>query len=400
MSRAETHLDSDELFTQAESTRAIVASLTNAAAMKEHVLAAAEGLALDLLDRAVRSGHSEGAVLSALAPLFQAIVSAAEIYDLPLSTETESSLLRFREGGFEIQETSPRPLTRPLALAPQGPGDYSVFVDESGSGSFPDAAQPVLSLVGVIIKDDAIHEFERRAESLLLHRGLAKDTEFHAQTFITGDPKGQVGMLDADARYALLRAFVVLGMSDVRIHHISMLKAAVKPAYRQKMVAQGLDAYSHSVVWFAITLDRACLLITMPSMYKYYYDRTDAYQKDIGRIFRALKETPNKRLRLIGLKGEPTKLESHKNRCIQLADVVGYYLARYREFEAPAFAPRPALGKHEGKIREIYALIKPRLVDYIGKDLYRTVDWRALQDFSLKRSPKPQWRPPVGRPRR
>ena len=43
---------------------------------------------------------------------------------------------------------------------------------------------------------------------------------------------------------------------------------------------------------------------------------------------------------LYALKEGPVALESHKNRYIQLADVAGYYLNRYRRFEVKTFEHR------------------------------------------------------------
>ena len=364
------------------------------------MLAATERIALELISQAQTQGSSETHALAAVAPLVQDLITIAENLELPLASETDELILRVRRAGVRLQESRPRKPSRPLDSAPKGPADSSVFVDESGSASFDEKSQPVLSLVGVIVKDEIMPAFEKAAENLLIRAGLPADTEFHAQEFLRQTPPGQLANLDVDSRFALLRDFLALGLDHARgVHHLGMLKAMVMPEFRQKMVAQGLNPYSHTVVWFLITLDRACLLITMPGRCGYFYDRTDAYRKDIGRIFRALEHTPNKKLRLLGIKGPPTLVESHKSRFIQLADVAGYYLSRYRQFELPRFPPRPELLKHEAKIREIYELIKPRLVTFLQKDLVVTVDWQALREFSLVH-PKPAWRPPVGHHRR
>jgi len=78
-------------------------------------------------------------------------------------------------------------------------------------------------------------------------------------------------------------------------------------------------------------------------------------------------------------------LESHNSRLIQLADIVGYYLNRYRRFEVKIFKNRKELEKHKDKIFEIYGLIRPKILSYIGRDLSITVDWEALGSFSLKK---------------
>jgi hypothetical protein len=381
--------------------RKVVRGLADADRLEEYVLAAGETCAIEALRQTAAQGVREAEALTLVVPLIQDLISAAEQYMLPLSSETEQLILRVRSAGFELRESHPRQPSRPLALAPKGPPEFSAFVDESGSASFDEQSQPVLSLVAVVVKDAIVPSFEKAAAELLASKGLPAETEFHTQEFLVRTPPPHLSHLDLDARYTLLRDFLALGLDHAcGVHHLGMLKALVRPEFRRKMIEQGLNPYTHLFVWFLITLDRACLLVTMPGRCKYFYDRTDAYRKDIGRIFRALESSPNKRLQLLTLKGSPTALESHTSRFVQLADVAGYYLSRYRLFEFPKFPPRPELVKHEAKVREMYALIAPKIVTFIQKDLVITVDWQALGEFSLKRRQDPPWRPPVGRRRR
>jgi hypothetical protein len=328
--------------------------------------------------------------------VFQTLITIAEASQIPLSTETEAALVNLRQSGFTFDERGTRPPSRPLAEAPTGPTEFSVFVDESGTASYEEASQPVLCLVGVIIRDDAIPLVESAAERVLTDRGLPPSLEFHAQEFLSRD--GPLGSLEAQERHALLRQFVEVGMAHVSgVHQMPKLKAMVRPERRKMAQALGLNAYSETVLFFALTLDRACLAVTTPAQYKYFYDRTDAHRGEIEQIFRTLGNHPNRRLRLIALKGRPTQLESHQNRLIQLADVVGYYLNRYRQLEIPTDKPRAELLKHQDEIMEVYGLIRPRLVDFIGKDLYRMIDWQALQSISLEHAGKDRRR--MGRSR-
>jgi hypothetical protein len=169
------------------------------------------------------------------------------------------------------------------------------------------------------------------------------------------------------------------------VHHLSMIKILVNPELKQKFLKKSINAYTYQIGYFLITMDRACLLISVGSEYMYYYDRTDAYKKNIGRIFRSLESNDNQRLRLFNLKHSPIAIDSKDSRVIQLADVAGYYLNRYRQFEVPKIKPRPELEKHKDKIYEMYKIIRPKIVSFIKQDLPITVDWKALEEFSLNK---------------
>jgi hypothetical protein len=391
-------MTADDLTAPIEALRRNLFALEIAGRLAEHVLAAAEHVAATAVQRTLASGDSDKRILAIVAPLLQDFIAIAERLAFPLSDETEEIVWQAKAAGITLHESRPRKPSRPLSAAPKGPGGFSVFVDESGTASFDENSQPVLCLVGILVEDKTVPLFESAAATLLEDHGLPKELEFHAKEFLTANQDGPLMHLTADERYMLLRKFLALGMDHARgVHYLSMIKSRIKPEYRRKMLAQGLNAYSHTVVWFLLTLDRACILAT-PQGYRYFYDRTDAYRKDIGRILRALESTPNQLLRLFFFKSPAVMLESHQSRLIQLADVAGYFLSRYRQFEVRTFRHRAELDKHVDRIHEMYELIQPRVLDYIGKDLYRTVDWKALDDFSLK--PSTPWRPPVGKRRR
>jgi len=365
----------------------VLTGLAEAGRVEEYLLVAFEHQILAARGQARESSLPVAETLPVLMAILRKVVAVAEELDLPLSTETTELLAEVFGEDAEITIGRGRLAPRPIANAPRGPTEFSVFVDESGSASFEEASQPVLCLAGVVIRDDKIEVFERVAESLLAEHGLPRESEFHAQEILTAAADSPFAKFSREERSRLLKKFVREGVACVAgVHHLSMLKALVREEFRAKMLAQGLNAYSHAVVWFAITLDRGCLGLTMPGGYKYFHDRTDAHRKDIGRIFRSLASASNPRLRLVGLKGQPTMLDSRESRLVQLADVIGYFLARYRQFEVPTFKPRDALLKHERAIRDVYSLIRPKLVDFISKDVHTTVDWGALNAFSLRSS--------------
>lgn len=374
----------NEFSTKLKGITGFIIPLANTASFDEYSLSTAERMVLDLVSQARTSKLSEDTILSGLTQILQKFIITSEVMKIPLSTETENLIEQAKEVGISFQESSPRPLNRPLSDAPTEPEGFSIFVDESGSSPFNEVTQPVLCLVGIIVNDRTVPVFTKKSEQLLIKYGLPKETEFHAHEFLKTNPVGPLNMLNIDERFALLQEFLTLGMGHaVGVHHLSMLKSMVKPEYRNKMKTQGLNAYSHTVVWFLVTLDRICIHVKFGTRYKYYYDRTDAYRKDIGRIFRALESTANPRLQLFNLKEAPAALESHKSRYIQLADVTGYYLNRYRRFEVKTFKHRRELDKHKDKIFKMYNLIKPKILSYIDRDLHLIVDWKALADFSL-----------------
>jgi hypothetical protein len=75
-------------------------------------------------------------------------------------------------------------------------------------------------------------------------------------------------------------------------------------------------------------------------------------------------------------------VDSRDHRFIQLADVLGYFLARHRQIETKTFTPKESLRKHEPKIVEIYGLIRPKLMSFIRDKVWKLVDWAALQEWS------------------
>jgi len=380
-------MDIDEFLIKLKGISDFIIPFANTASFEEYSLSTTESMVLDLVSDAQASKLSENTIFSELAQILQKFIITSENKKIPLSTETENLIKQAKAVGISFQDSYQRPLSRPLSEAPTEPEEFSIFVDESGSAPFNEISQPVLCLVGIIVNDSAIPVFTKKSEQLLIKYGLPKNIEFHATEFLKKNPEEPLNMLSIEERFALLQEFLALGMGHVvGVHHLSMLKSMVKPNYRNKMKTQGLNAYSHTIIWFLVTLDRICIHVKLGVRYKYYYDRTDAYRKDIGRIFDSLDSTTNPRLQLFNLKEAPVALESHKNRFIQLADVAGYYLNRYRRFEVKTFEHRKELDKHKNKIFKMYDLIKPKILSYIERDLHLTVDWTALADFSLKRS--------------
>lgn len=375
----------DELTNELKLIYNVIKPLANIGMVEEYCLAASEGMMLEKIGKAKESKLLECEIYAKAASLLQTYIIISESLNIPLSDETEHAICQAKVAGISFLESYPRPKSRPLASAPTGPPSYSIYVDESGTASFEETIQPVLCLVGIIIKDERIPAFEQEVNRLLDKNGLSKELEIHAQELLAAFPNNPyLKALPAEKRYALLRDYLALGMECSRgVHHLSMIKILVNPELKQKFLKKSINAYTYQIGYFLITLDRACLLISVGSEYKYFYDRTDAYKKHIGRIFRSLESNDNQRLRFFNLKHAPIVVDSKDSRVIQLADVAGYYLNRYRQFEVPKIEPRPELKKHKAKIYEMYKIIRPKIVSFIKQDLPITVDWKALEEFSL-----------------
>jgi hypothetical protein len=146
------------------------------------------------------------------------------------------------------------------------------------------------------------------------------------------------------------------------------------------------------VIWFNVTLQVARLNAIALNKYRYYFDQNDQYRKAIRRILRALREDENKNMRVWAIHGEPIDVKSQEHRFVQLSDAVAYFLARYRQFEIPKFTPAGNLLKYEANVREIYGIVRPKILDYVKDGLVRLIDWKALQGWSPPRGFRQQRR--------
>ncbi len=157
--------------------------------VEEYLIAAFEQLVLSCVTRARSAGVTDEQITSVAPSVLQDFIGIAEDLGHPLSSEIEDLIRDCATAGHAFCESRPRRPNRPLAAAPKGPVEFSVFVDESGTPSFDESAQPVLCLAGVIVRDDAIPGREGAAECLLEKSGLPRDVEFHASEFLTATPK-------------------------------------------------------------------------------------------------------------------------------------------------------------------------------------------------------------------
>lgn len=367
---------------QAEALAHSVIAMGNVGRLAEHLSGAFQRLLLAMVERGRASGSPVGEVLNAVRTATEAIVEVSDRDELFVSFELMRLLDDYDHLGQPITPARQR-RAKPLAAFPtEPPVVHTLFVDEAGTGSFTESVQPVLCLVGVLAEDSRIAELDAATRELLDAARVPCETEIHAQPLLSGQPPFD-GM-SAEAREQLLGAFLELGLRRcVGVHYMSMLKPLVQPEFRAALVARGLDAYTSNVLYFNVTLRAAALSRIGVAKYRYLFDRTDRYGADICRLLGALRAEPNPGLQTFALAGEPSAVDSRDHRFIQLADTIGYYLARYRQFEVKTYEPRDALRKHELKYRAAHDLIRPKFLDYVGDDLYRLVDWTALEAWSL-----------------
>lgn len=260
---------------------------------------------------------------------------------------------------------------------------YHVFSDESGQSGrdYEDKVQPVLCQTAVIIEEQNIQFVETESAELLEDFGLPRDQEIHAYECIQGI--GPFGKLDKTQRNDLLKRFVEIGVKHCYLfHYMGMLKPFVKDFVRKNAEKSGLDPFMISFLYLILIIDKYFEYI-LGERYRYYFDTTDNYRKKIRKSVEQLKEIPQESLKINCMIGPPEEKDSEDSRLIQLSDVVGYYMTRHRQLEIGTFKHREGLNKHSGKIKEIHALIKPKLLNYIRNEIPQRIDWNALQKFDF-----------------
>lgn len=352
--------------------------------LDEYLFGSQQSLILSTVNQAAAAlGEAEAFELART--LIETLVHvSAEREGCELATETVDLIARMRiagvDGAFEQAVAS-----KALSAFPKEPRvRHTVFVDEAGTSSWTEGDQPVLTLVGILAEDRQIVRFDEQTARLLHDAGRDPSAEFHAQECLSDD--GPFGALARGERHELLKRFVQLGMQhSLGVHHLAMLKPFVREEFRQKTAAAGLDAYTTQVLYFNVTLQVACLGKIAFAKYRYLFDRTDRYRRDIRQIVRALQLETNERLRIHAIAGNPEPVDSEDHRFVQLADIAGYYLTRYRQLEVKTFQPRLGLLKHRAEIEAMYEVLHPKLLSFVRDRLFMLIDWSALQDWAHPR---------------
>jgi hypothetical protein len=354
------------------------------ARVEEVVLAACQRQLLSLIATAERAGTSRTEVLKEVRGLTRTLVQLAERDRLTISHELEALVDTYAPPEQPPKRPASLPASKPLASLPREfPVRHTVFVDEAGTASFAEEhSQPVMCLVGVLVEDEQIERFDLAVKGLLLRYGIADDAEIHAQPLLSGDDPFH--SLSQEQRNDLLKEFVSIGLRHtVGVHYLSMLKPLIKPGFRQKMETLGHDAYTSNVVHFVHLLRVAIFGKVGLIRYRYLFDDTPKYSPLIKRIFEALRHDPNPNLRLTSVVDAPEPVDSKDHRFVQLADVIGYFLVRYRQFEVKTYQPRENLRKHEAKYHEMHEIIRPHVMSYVADGLYKFLDMPAVQAWAL-----------------
>lgn len=369
---------------QLKGLRSLVLGFYNWSRIEEWQFADYQGFLLNIIRSLLEEKVSYKTILAACHEEIELLIKVAERDDLPLSLEFEDMLTKCQVNGIPVSRSRPLPPSKPLASFPnEPPVVHSVFVDESGTPSFNEMSQQVLSIVGVLVKDALIDRFNLTSKELLLRHGLNANTEFHAYDCIGG--KGDFEKIrNSRDRFQLLKEFIQQGINHILgIHYMSMLKSIVAPDFKLQLKRLNLDAYTSSVIWFNVTLKVGCIALIGFQKYRYYFDRTDKYRKSICKILNSLKKESNLGICIHTFEGNPVEVDSADHRFIQLADVAGYFLTRYRQFEIRKFKPSRLLLKHESEVRLIFEIINPKVMSYTKDNLWQLIDWKALQSWSL-----------------
>jgi hypothetical protein len=376
----------DALAQQADGLQKWLVGMANLNSLDEHILGSAQALAIDLTKRATQA-LGEDRAYSLIHKLIETTIRVSERDNAPIASEIVELAGRMNTAGVTIAFEQPV-VSKPLSTFPKEPRlHHTVFVDEAGTASWSEGAQPVLTLCGVLADDDRIPDFDAACADLLRSVGVDPTTEIHAQPMLAND--GVLARLDPRARFEFLKRFLQLGVWNCGgIHHLGMLKPLVQDPFRRKIARLGFDAYTSAVVYFNVALRAACLGKVGVAQYRYLFDRTDKYKRDIKQIIGALKVETNAGLKIFAITGEPTPVDSVDHRFVQLADVAGYFLTRYRQLEVRTFRPPESLLKHRAEIEEVYEVLKPKILSFVKQDLWRLIDWKALDDWSHPRRPK------------
>lgn len=274
-------------------------ALSTLAPLEEYSLAATQGLAINQIRKAISElGTTEAYSVSR--PLISLIVDIARRDGIAVADEIVEIATDMAKLGVAVQLPAAM-RHKPLAsFAKEAALRHTVFVDESGSAAWEEDTQPVLVLVGVLVEDKQIALFDRAVQRLLVEYELDLSTEVHAQPFLSDG--GVLKHLEPHARFLFLRRFVELGLRHILgFHYLGMLKPFVTRRFRREAAARGLDAYTAQVLYFNLTLQAACFAKIPANRYRYLFDRTDKYGRDIRSIIGALKQEANDRLRLYGI---------------------------------------------------------------------------------------------------
>ncbi len=260
---------------------------------------------------------------------------------------------------------------------------YYVFSDESGQtgDGYDDVVQPVLCQTAIIVNSKNIQTIEAETNKILAKFDLSESQEIHAHPCLLG--KDFFSQFDKEQRHEFLKEFIQKNLRYIfKIHYMGMLKPFVNEEVREKAGKSGLHPFMQGFIWLIVIIDKYFEHI-LKKNYMYFFDTTTSYRRQIKKAISILKDVSNESLKINCLLGDPQEIDSKESRIIQLADSIGYYLNRHRQFEVQTFNHRESLDKHKDKVFEIYNLLKPKFLNFIRDELLTKIDWLALQNYDF-----------------
>lgn len=247
---------------------------------------------------------------------------------------------------------------------------YQIYVDEAGNTPYyNDDTQPV-SAWGGVITNRSEGDFDKEVRSLLKEFGLPEETEFHAYEIFQN--KGPFEFLSNVNRELILLKFLSIGIQYIDYYYsCDDLNCYRKPEDRLKFESRNLSILERLLFLFITHVD-FYLHFKLDATYSLCFDKSGDFSKNKKLILK-LKEFSETYYYLRGLQGEPNKLDSNKNRFIQLADVICDNRKKLALL-TKTFTGRNKFLKHETFIKNCYQIIKV-------KELPFTEDFLANMQF-------------------
>lgn len=238
---------------------------------------------------------------------------------------------------------------------------YQIYVDEAGNTPYyNDEAQPV-SAWGGVITNKSEGDFDKEVRFLLKEFGLPEETEFHAYEIFQN--KGPFEFLINENRELILLKFLSIGIQYIDYYYAcDDLNCYRKPEDRLKFESRNLSILERLLFLFITQVD-FYLHNKLDATYSFYFDKSGDFYKSKKLILK-LKEFSETHYYLRGLQGEPNKLDSNKNRFIQLADVICDNRKKLALL-TKTFTGRNKFIKHEAFIKNCHQIIKSKEMPFV-----------------------------------
>lgn len=234
---------------------------------------------------------------------------------------------------------------------------YQIYLDEAGNiPYYNDEEQPV-SVWGGVITSKSESDFDKEVRCLLKEFGLPEDTEFHAIEIF--NRKGPFEFLSNENLELLLRKFLSIGIQFIDYYYaVDDLNSFRTPDERLKFESRNLSILERLLFLFITHVD-FYLHFKLNANYSLYFDKSGDFGKNKKLILK-LAEFSDNHYYLRGFFGELNKLDSNKNRFIQLADFICDNRRKLATLETKTFTGRNKFIKHEAFIKNCHQIIKSK----------------------------------------